>query len=48
VLDGVAAAAADADHLDDRAFLRVLVDDFEHGVLLSFGVQRCVGVGQMN
>jgi len=33
VLHGVTAAPADADYLDDR-FLRVLVDDFEHGVLL--------------
>ena len=36
VLDRVAAAAADADDLDDRAVLRGLVDDLEHGVLLPF------------
>ena len=36
VLDGVAAAAADADDLDDRAVLRGLVDDFEHGITLPF------------
>ena len=35
VLDGVAAASAHADDLDDGAFLRRLVDDFKHGVLLS-------------
>ena len=35
VLDRVAAAAADADDLDDGSFLRGLVDDLKHGVLLS-------------
>src|SRR6516225_432976 len=34
VLDGVAAAAAHADDSNDR-FLRILIDDFEHDVLLS-------------
>jgi hypothetical protein len=33
VLDGVAAAPAHAYHFDDR-FLRILIDDFEHDVLL--------------
>ena len=33
VLDRVTATAADSDDLDD-CFLRILVDDFEHGVLL--------------
>jgi hypothetical protein len=35
VFDRVAAAAADADDLDDGSFLRGLVDDFKHGALLS-------------
>ena len=43
VVDGIAAAAADADHLDHRAFLRVLVHDFKHGVLLLSGSEVCRG-----
>ena len=35
VLDGVAAAAADADDLDDRTVFRRFVDDFKHGAFLS-------------
>jgi hypothetical protein len=34
VLDGIAAAAADADDLDDRSVFVGLVDDFKHGVCL--------------
>ena len=35
VVDGVAAAATDADDLDDGAVFRGLIDDFKHGALLS-------------
>jgi hypothetical protein len=35
VLDRVAAAATDADHLDDGALFRGLLNDFKHGALLS-------------
>jgi hypothetical protein len=35
VLHCIAAAAADADDLDDRAVFRRFVDDFKHGAFLS-------------